>query len=377
MQNSVEILDELQTLSATKSSENRRALLHRITDLFEITSDTQEENHRTAFDQIMERLAYELETSVRAEFADRLADLENAPKKLSQRFAVDEINVARPVLQRSKILSDEFLVKVVQTQSQDHLLAISNRDNINTKVTDALVDKGNNEVLQKVSANAGAKFSRQSFEKLTQSAASDSKLSDTLKGRLDTPDDLLEVIKTHVSEKIKNEAAQLGIDISDLDIDSTIDEKSADIKVMDTETEAAFQEIEYLHKRKQLDERVINHYVNLGKVDETVFCLSLLTEIDQATVNHCLMQAELPALAVMCKANSFERSTFASLLQLRGNQNESSATQIVEAIRKYEGLDLPTAQRVMRFLKVRGAAKSSAPQNTGDSNPGELEAQTA
>lgn len=195
MQNSVEILDELQTLSATKSSENRRALLHRITDLFEITSDTQEETHRTAFDQIMERLAYELETSVRAEFADRLADLENAPKKLSQRFAVDEIDVARPVLQRSKILSDEFLVKVVQTQSQDHLLAISNRDNINTKVTDALVDKGNNEVLQKVSANAGAKFSRQSFEKLTQSAASDSKLSDTLKGRLDTPDDLLEVIK--------------------------------------------------------------------------------------------------------------------------------------------------------------------------------------
>ncbi len=377
MQNSVEILDELQTLSATKSSENRRALLHRITDLFEITSDTQEETHRTAFDQIMERLAYELETSVRAEFADRLADLENAPKKLSQRFAVDEIDVARPVLQRSKILSDEFLVKVVQTQSQDHLLAISNRDNINTKVTDALVDKGNNEVLQKVSANAGAKFSRQSFEKLTQSAASDSKLSDTLKGRLDTPDDLLEVIKTHVSEKIKNEAAQLGIDISDLDIDSTIDEKSADIKVMDAETEAAFQEIEYLHKRKQLDERVINHYVNLGKVDETVFCLSQLTEIDQATVNHCLMQAELPALAVMCKANSFERSTFASLLQLRGNQNESSATQIVEAIRKYEGLDLPTAQRVMRFLKVRGAAKSSAPQNTGDSNPGELEAQTA
>lgn len=181
----------------------------------------------------------------------------------------------------------------------------------------------------------------------------------------------------HVSEKIKNEAAQLGIDISDLDIDSTIDEKSADIKVMDAETEAAFQEIEYLHKRKQLDERVINHYVNLGKVDETVFCLSQLTEIDQATVNHCLMQAELPALAVMCKANSFERSTFASLLQLRGNQNESSATQIVEAIRKYEGLDLPTAQRVMRFLKVRGAAKSSAPQNTGDSNPGELEAQTA
>ncbi len=83
-----------------------------------------------------------------------------------------------------------------------------------------------------------------------------------------------------------------------------------------------------------------------------------MTDLDQSTVKHCLLQAELPALAVLCKSNSFERSTFASLLQLRENIGEASGSQIVEAIRRYESLDMASAQRVMRFLKVRGNAQA-------------------
>ena len=115
-----------------------------------------------------------------------------------------------------------------------------------------------------------------------------------------------------------------------------------------------------MHNRKQLDERVIMHYVKLNKVEEIIYALSLLTSIDQKTVRHGLLTAELPALAVMCKANGFQRSTFASLLQLRENLSEIKSAQIIEAIRRYEGLDLSTAQRVMRFLKVRGIKEATS-----------------
>ena len=243
MLNCAEILDELQTLSSTKSSENRRQLLHRVTDLFEITSQEQDDNHRNAFDQIMERLASELEESVRAEFSDRLADMSNAPRITTHKFAVDNIEVARPVLQRSKILSDEFLVKVAKTQSQDHLLAISARKDIATKVTDVLVDRGNKEVLNVVSSNKGANFSRQGFEKLTKQADQDPKLNSNLNERSDTPADLLKVIKERVSAKIKTEAREAGLVISDSEIDRTIDAKSMDIEMSDNKLEAAFQEI--------------------------------------------------------------------------------------------------------------------------------------
>ena len=352
--NSAEILSELQTLSATKSSESRRKLLHRITDLFEITSPQQDDNHRQAFDQILDQLAYELEESVRAEFADRLADMSNAPKRITHKLAIDEIEVARPVLQRSKILSDEFLVKVAKTQSQDHLLAISKREEIAAKITDVLVNRGNTKVLQKVSANKGAHFSREGFEKLSEEADNCDVLSQNLTDRDDTPADLLKIIKQRVSAKIKSEAKEVGLDISDREIDHTIDVKSMNIELSGAEREAAYQEIDYLHKRKQLDERVIMHYVKLGKVAETIYALSLMTGLDEKTVQHGLLNAELPALAVMCRANNFERSTFASLLQLREDNSNISSGAVIDAIRRYETLDLSTAQRVMRFLKIRG-----------------------
>jgi hypothetical protein len=102
-----------------------------------------------------------------------------------------------------------------------------------------------------------------------------------------------------------------------------------------------------------------------------------MTGLDQGTVKHCLLHADLPALAVLCKSNSFERSTFASLLQLRENISETSGTQIVEAIRRYESLDKASAERVMRFLKVRGsaeAAKKQNQENEQEHNSGEEEA---
>ncbi len=121
-----------------------------------------------------------------------------------------------------------------------------------------------------------------------------------------------------------------------------------------------------MHSRKQLDERVIIHYVKLQKTEETVYCLHLMTDLDQSTVKHCLLQAELPALAVLCKSNSFERSTFASLLQLRENIGQASGSQIVEAIRRYESLDMASAQRVMRFLKVRGNAQAASQKESAE-----------
>lgn len=354
------ILDELQSLSDTKSSDSRRQLLHRITDLFELTTEEQDENHIVAFDQIMDKLAYELETSVRAEFADRLAELPNAPEKVSQKFALDEIDVARPLLQKSKVLSDEFLIKVAETQSQAHLMAIAQRPEINTTVTDVLVDRGNDRVLENVTSNKGASFSRKSFEKLTQYADKNETLNNILEGRADTPEDLIEVIKERVTTKIREEAADAGIDISNEEIRNTVDVQSANIEISDAEKKAALQEIDYLHKRKQLDERVVIHYVKLNKPVETIYCLSLMTDLDEPVVRHCLLQAELPALAVLCKSNGFQRSTFASLLQLRENLSDINGSQVIDAIRRYETLDLNTAQRVMRFLKVRKLAEANS-----------------
>lgn len=366
MQVGVEILDELQSLSDDKSSDNRRQLLHRITDLFELTSEQQDDGHRTSFDNIMDQLAHELEASVRAEFADRLADMPNAPEGITHKLALDEIDVARPLLQRSKLLSDDFLVEVAKTRDDEYLMAISDREEINSAVTDILVDRGSENVLLKVSANKGANFSRGGFEKLNLEAGKNLNLSKNLSERQDTPADILKTVKQRVAEKIRAEAAEKGIELSENEISATVEEKSDEISIKNSDLKTAFGEIDRLHRRKQLDERMIAHYIQSNRSEETLYALALLTDLDQQTVRHCVLKADLPALAVMCKANNFQRSTFASLLQLRENQSANlSNSEILEAIRRYESLDKSTAQRVMRFLKVRGLQQENAEAETG------------
>ena len=71
----------------------------------------------------------------------------------------DEIEVARPFLSHSKKLDDATLIKGAKTKSQDHLLAISQRDSIGEAVTDIIVERGNKEVVVSVATNPGARFS--------------------------------------------------------------------------------------------------------------------------------------------------------------------------------------------------------------------------
>ena len=86
-----------------------------------------------------------------------------------------------------------------------------------------------------------------------------------------------------------------------------------------------------------------------GQVVETIEILSTITRLDKAMVEHCLFQAHLPALMVLCKAHKLAASTFTSLLQMRENHTEAPINDTIGLIRRYEAMTPDTAQRVIRF----------------------------
>ena len=45
----------------------------------------------------------------------------------AQHFALDDIAVARPVLENSNALSEDTILKVIGEKSQDHMLAVTRR----------------------------------------------------------------------------------------------------------------------------------------------------------------------------------------------------------------------------------------------------------
>jgi uncharacterized protein (DUF2336 family) len=99
------------------------------------------------------------------------------------------------VLEKSKVLTDENLVEIARTKGQEHLLAIAARAQVSETVTDALVERGDAHVTQKVVSNNGARLSELGFVKVVHEARTDEALASTLAHRKDVPPELRPFLK--------------------------------------------------------------------------------------------------------------------------------------------------------------------------------------
>jgi len=104
--------------------------------------------HVELFDRVLMSLIDEVDQQIRIHLAERFAHVDNAPRGVVRHLASDdEIKVAGPLLSSSSCLDDEFLIESARNKSQEHLLAISSRQAIGCRVTDVLVDRGNDQVV--------------------------------------------------------------------------------------------------------------------------------------------------------------------------------------------------------------------------------------
>src|SRR5262245_20148869 len=172
-------LQDLQCLARERSSDKRRELLRAVSDCFLSAAE-----HTAAevelYDEVVTRVLDEVEPIARAELAERLADIANPPRNALRRLAGDQILVAKAILSRSTALDDDDLERIALNQSQLHLAAIATRARLSARITDVLVECGDEEVVDTVVANQGARFSQKGFAILADRASGNERLLDRL-----------------------------------------------------------------------------------------------------------------------------------------------------------------------------------------------------
>src|SRR5262249_58559188 len=108
--------------------ERRVASLWHVTDLFITGAGVYSDEQVSLFDDVITRLAAQIEVTARAKLARMLAPVANAPVNTIKTLACDEeIEVAGPVLARSERLEQGTLRGNAATPSHPHLLATSKR----------------------------------------------------------------------------------------------------------------------------------------------------------------------------------------------------------------------------------------------------------
>src|SRR5258706_1260779 len=118
----------------------RAEATRRIIELFLMGAANFRPDHVDLFDGILIDLVPHTETAARADLAERLSVLHNAPRALVGQLArEDEILIAGPLLRRSPLLDEAALVEIARLQGQGHLLAMSELATLSPDLTEIMV----------------------------------------------------------------------------------------------------------------------------------------------------------------------------------------------------------------------------------------------
>src|SRR5580692_9852832 len=150
----------------------------RISELFLEDAANLRSHHVDLFDDILVDLVPHTEIAARADLAERLSILANAPRALVGQLAhEEEISIAGPLLRRSPVIDEKALVEIARFRGQGHLLAMSERPTLSPDLTDVIVRRGDRDVMRRAAGNAGAMFSQAGYSALIQRANHDGVLT--------------------------------------------------------------------------------------------------------------------------------------------------------------------------------------------------------
>ena len=198
------LLDELQSTLAHGTVARRVETLRRVTDLFLNGAVDYSDEQIDLFDDVFQCLIRHIEVSAKALLSNRLAPIDTAPPQTIRTLAFDDvIEVAGPVLTQSMRLDDATLIETARSKSQAHLMAISKRKVLSDAVTDVLVQRGNDEVVQSTVNNPGAEFSERGFTRLVSRAEGDDELATCLGLRPTIPRHLYLKLLAKASETVR------------------------------------------------------------------------------------------------------------------------------------------------------------------------------
>jgi uncharacterized protein (DUF2336 family) len=349
------LLEELQAALSHGTVARRVETLRRVTDLFIGNAVDYSDDHVRVFDDIFQCLIEQIETSARALLADRLAPIATAPPKIIRTLALDEvIEVSGPVLSKSERLDEATLIEIARTRGQAHLKAISLRRVLSEALTDVLVTRGDEGVVQSTVSNPGAQLSEGSLTDLVTRAERDDDLATCIGLRPDLPRHhyLRLIAKASLTVRRKLEAAHP--ELAD-DVSSVVQEAAQRIRTatMTRQTEMARALVKSLHEDGRLTEFQVATFAEQGKFDETYAGLAALAGVAVETAETMMIESRTEGVMILAKVAAMQWSSVRAIIALREKLSGGSQTDMLTLRDAYEALRGSTAQQVLRFHRMQ------------------------
>jgi uncharacterized protein (DUF2336 family) len=350
---------DLVALAKEPSSENRRAVMQKISDLFVDGIEDHNDRELVLFGDVFCQLLDKVELEDRVALAERVAPLPQTAPELANRLARDEsAAVASPVLMHSPVLSDADLRDIAQTEGQGHLLAISKRSSLPETVTDVLIDRGDQRVLEGVSSNTGARFSDNGLQQLTFKAMEFPEIVGHLTNRDDIPFERLDRIVASF-DKASSERLRDFVDRHREAAAELLRETQEKMAATRLEREREEQQVRFMAAmirdgKRHLD-ATLEELIGAKRLVDIATLLAELGALNEAHVSNVLHKVNDFGIALVCRSVDVGERTYHALSLLRCERLRLPALEAERMTAEYMMIDRASTERALRFHKVRAS----------------------
>ena len=351
------LIPELDEIVRSGDPKRRAEAARQISEMFLQGAASFRADHVALFDGVLTNLVPHAELAARADLAERLSLLANAPRTLVGQLAhEDEIAIAGPLLRRSPVIDEQVLVEIANAKGQGHLLAMTERPKLSPDLTDVMVRRGDRDVVRRAAGNAGATFSTDGYSTLIKRASTDGVLTLTVGQRADLSADQLKNLLAASIDPVRRRLFDSVKPARQSAIRQAMNEISGIAKRAGSRRDfaPAQRTVQALQGAGHLNESVLLGFAKTYKYEESVVALAVMSGIKIATLDQLFAEDRYDPILIVGKVIGLEWATVRALILLRLGLNRVPAAADLEAARmNYARLMQASAERVVGFWKTR------------------------
>jgi uncharacterized protein (DUF2336 family) len=324
--------ERLMQLAQARSPGDRERLLMAIADLCESAEDVGALDTgaiQTLLNDIFMILVVEAEREIRQRLAEKLACAHWAPRALVNVLALDDIEIARPIIANSPVLEDRDLIRLLVEATIEHQIEVARRPRIGPLVVDAILTGDEPAVLTALASNETAEVSADGMTRLVSASRKIPALRPPLVRHPAMTGELAEQLYAWVGQALRA-AIVARFQVNAEALDRSLAEAVREAHAGGGQLEAGDAKAELILEREEMERRLIAKLhdagqlrpgyllraLREGKLSLFEGALAKLGGFSLEQARHATGADEPELLALACASVGVDKSVFPSLLQL-------------------------------------------------------------
>ena len=322
---------EMLTLARSRSAADRERLLLAMADLCG-EGDALNADERALISDIFMSLVIQAEQEIRRRLAEKLASAAWAPHGLISILALDDIEIARPIIANSPALDDADLIRLLVEATLEHQIEVARRPRIGAPVVSAILESGQPAVLTALASNTTAEVSAGDMQRLVIASRRVVAMRGALVRHPKLTEDLAhtlygwvgDALRASIGERFAIDPALLAESVAEAvaeayagtEAGGSHSEEPRDAPAERRQREMEWRLIAKLEQAGQLRPGYLLRSLREGRGSLFEAALSVLGAYDADDIRYIIEANRADLLALACAGIGIDRSVFPTVLGL-------------------------------------------------------------